>query len=202
MHSLVWTLKVFLRPSVFNTILESNHIFQTGHCRSTRMQLLSRWQASVARTNDIKIDRMWFTCKWYYCKISTGQADTVSSPRSASNANMRLEEMREIHSLSLSLTQHLFFQLGEQECIHEVPSNRLQLFCSFKGHVIRLQICAEPPTLFLRLLSHSFDCLVRTRIQFHPPLPPHAYFPIVLLGTNIHITNDYSLFLLYFSLLK
>ncbi len=134
------------------------------------MQLLSRWQASVARTNDIKIDRMWFTCKWYYCKISTGQA-TVSSPRSPSNANMRLEKMRDIHSLSRSLTQHLFFQLGERECIHEVPSNRLQLFCSFKGHVIRLQICAEPPTLFLRLLSHSFDCSGRTWIQFHPPAP-------------------------------
>lgn len=121
---------------------------------------------------------MWFTCKWYYCKISTGQVDTVSSPRSPSNANMRLEKMREIHSLSLSLTQHLFFQLGERECIHEVPSNRLQLFCSFKGHVIRLQICAEPPTLFLRLLSQSFDCLVRTRIQFHPPCPRRSLFTL------------------------
>jgi len=49
--------------------------------------------SSVAPTNDIKIDQMWFTCKCYYCKISTGQVDTVSSPRSHSNANMRLEKM-------------------------------------------------------------------------------------------------------------
>lgn len=29
-HSLVWACKVFLRPSVFNTIPECNHIFETG----------------------------------------------------------------------------------------------------------------------------------------------------------------------------
>lgn len=121
---------------------------------------------------------MWFTCKWYYCKISTGQADTVSSSRSPSNANMRLEKMRDIHSLSRSLTQHLFFQLGERECIHEVPSNRLQLFCSFKGHVIRLQICAEPPTLFLRLLSHSFRLLGSNPNSIPPPCPRRSIFTL------------------------
>lgn len=144
---------------------------------------------------------MWFACKWYYCKISTGQVDTVSSPRSPSNANMRLEKMREIHSLSLSLTQHLFFQLGERECIHEVPSNRLQLFCSFKGHVIRLQICAEPPTLFLRLLSQSFDCLVRTRIQFYPPCPRRSLFYVAFLGLNCGPSTSDTLIYLFIEIL-